>query len=87
MSAHQHTVLALLIAIIVLRLVGSGRLGAGWAALWRGGTAAAAPTGGVSGGTGATPSIYPPGWIGPIPPGATRAAPGGSGGTAPPTAF
>lgn len=68
MSDHQHTVLGLLILILVLRLLGSGRLQAAWAALF--GTVLAAGTGGeAAGGTEREAQASVPGGIGPPAPG------------------
>jgi hypothetical protein len=48
---EQATVLALLMVIVVLRLVSSGRLAAGWTALW-GGAHAAGSSGAAGAGEG-----------------------------------
>lgn len=76
MSDHQHTVLGLLILILVLRLLGSGRLQAAWAALFgvvhAQGSAGEAPGGTEVGG-------LPQGFVGPPAPGEAYTGPGTEG--------
>lgn len=85
MSRAQHTVLGLLIIIVVLRLLASGRIQAAWAALLNtpaaaGSTAAHAAAATKGEGPGSQVGVLPPGFIGPPGPGTVRGTGGTEGG-------
>lgn len=74
MSREQHTVLGILVIIVVLRLLASGRIQAAWSALVTtpeaiGSTAAHAAAATKGEGTGTQVGALPPGFIGPPAPG------------------